>query len=177
MGSRCSRWRGCGAAGRSGAGDGQRPVVRPHPVLRSLRPPHGASETDEGYEVRGSADPASCAEGVAWWERLCAAGGEGAVVKPVEGLRRGPRGLVQPALKVRGPEYLRLVYGPDYLAPANLPRLRDRDLGRKRSLALREHTLGVEALQRLDDREPLWRVHEAVVAVLALESDPVDPRL
>ncbi|WP_422631925.1 polynucleotide kinase-phosphatase [Pseudokineococcus basanitobsidens] len=122
-------------------------------------------------------DPASCAEGVAWWEGLCAAGGEGAVVKPVEGLRRGPRGLVQPALKVRGPEYLRLVYGPDYRAPENLRRLRDRDLGRKRSLALREHALGVEALQRLVDAEPLWRVHEAVVAVLALESDPVDPRL
>ncbi|MEJ5913230.1 polynucleotide kinase-phosphatase [Pseudokineococcus sp. 1T1Z-3] len=127
--------------------------------------------------VVDTGDAASCAAGVAWWEELCAAGGEGAVVKPVVGLQRGPRGLVQPALKVRGPEYLRLVYGPDYLLPEHLSRLRQRDLGRKRSLALREHALGVESLTRLLDREPLWRVHEAAVAVLALESDPVDPRL
>jgi hypothetical protein len=82
---------------------------------------------------------------------------------------------VQPGIKVRGREYLRLVYGPDY--PAHLDRLRQRRVGLKRSLALREHALGVEALRRLAAGEPLWRVHECVFAVLALESEPVDPRL
>ncbi len=115
-------------------------------------------------------DDASTAAAVAWWEELTAAGGEGMVVKP---LRPGPR--VQPGLKVRGREYLRLVYGPDY--PAHLDRLRQRQVGRKRSLALREHALGAEALRRLTSGEPLWRVHECVFAVLALESEPVDPRL
>lgn len=76
-----------------------------------------------------------------------------------------------------GSRYLRLVYGPDYLAPANLERLRDRNLGAKRSLALREYALGLEALHRFVAGEPLWRVHEAVFAVLALEFEPVDPRL
>ena len=120
---------------------------------------------------------ASCAEGARWWEELTGAGGEGMVVKPVAGLAR-PRGtLVQPGLKVRGKEYLRIIYGPDYTAPEHLERLRGRHLGHKRALALREHALGLEALDRLARGEPLWRVHEAVFAVLALESEPVDPRL
>jgi protein phosphatase len=112
-----------------------------------------------------------------WWEELTAAGGEGMVVKPLANLTSGRRGLVQPGLKVRGPEYLRLVYGPDYTMPENLARLRERNLGRKRSMALREYALGLEALERLAAGEPLWRVHEPVFAVLALESEPVDPRL
>ncbi|GAA0600593.1 polynucleotide kinase-phosphatase [Actinomadura livida] len=111
----------------------------------------------------------------AWWERLTAAGGEGMVVKPLGPLPEDRR--VQPGVKCRGPEYLRIIYGPDYAEPANLDRLRGRSLGRKRSLAMREHALGAEALDRLTGGEPLWRVHQAVFAVLALESEPVDPRL
>ncbi|MGC3971310.1 MAG: hypothetical protein QM775_29415 [Pirellulales bacterium] len=84
---------------------------------------------------------------------------------------------MQPAVKCRGPEYLRIIYGPDYDAEANLARLRSRGLGAKRSLALREFALGIEALERFVRREPLRRVHECVFGVLALESEPVDPRL
>ena len=91
--------------------------------------------------------------------------------------RPRPKGLVQPGIKVRGREYLRIIYGPEYDAPSQLPRLRSRGLGRKRSLALREFALGVEALERFVRREPLYRVHECVFGVLALESEPVDPRL
>ncbi len=122
-------------------------------------------------------DEESIAAATAWWEELTAAGGEGMVVKPLAGLVRGTHGLVQPGVKVRGREYLRLIYGPDYTAPEHLDRLRQRGLGRKRGLALREYALGVEALERLARDEPLWRVHECVFAVLALESEPVDPRL
>jgi protein phosphatase len=113
----------------------------------------------------------------AWWEEMTAAGGEGMVVKPLENFSRGTRGIVQPALKVRGREYLRIIYGPDYTEPANLERLLKRNLGHKRSLAAREYALGLESLERAARGEPLWRVHEAVFAVLALESEPVDPRL
>lgn len=123
------------------------------------------------------ADEASVAAGVAWWTDLTAAGGEGMVVKPLANLVRGRRGPVQPGIKVRGREYLRIVYGPDYTEPQHLQRLRQRSLGRKRGLALREYALGLEALARAVEGEPLWRVHEAVFAVLALESEPVDPRL
>ncbi|NBH04061.1 polynucleotide kinase-phosphatase [Amycolatopsis sp. SID8362] len=122
-------------------------------------------------------DAASVARGVSWWEELTAGGGEGMVVKPAANLTRGTRGLVQPGVKVRGREYLRIVYGPDYTLPPNLDRLRKRGLNRKRTLALREYALGLEALERVARGEPLWRVHECVFAVLALESDPVDPRL
>jgi protein phosphatase len=122
-------------------------------------------------------DPGSLATATAWWEELTGSGGEGMVVKPAAGLVRGRRGLVQPGLKVRGREYLRIIYGPDYTEPANLDRLRNRGLGQKRSLASREYALGLEALDRAARGEPLWRVHECVFAVLALESEPVDPRL
>ncbi len=122
-------------------------------------------------------DAASVAAAVSWWERLTGAGGEGMVVKPFANLTRTAKGLVQPGIKVRGREYLRIIYGPDYTDAANLARLRDRDTGHKRSLAAREYALGIEALHRFTAGEPLWRVHEAVFGVLALESDPIDPRL
>jgi len=99
------------------------------------------------------------------------------VVKPHANLTRGRGGLAQPGVKVRGREYLRIIYGPDYTEPANLDRLRERSLGHKRSMALREYALGLEGLSRDASHEPLWRVHEPVFAVLAMESEPVDPRL
>ena len=117
------------------------------------------------------------ADAIRWWEELTAGGGEGMVVKPVEFIATGRRGLVQPAMKCRGSEYLRIIYGPEYTLPDNLERLRHRGLSTKRSLALREFALGIEGLQRFVDREPLYRVHECAFAVLALESEPVDPRL
>lgn len=122
-------------------------------------------------------DEGQVAEAVAWWERMTADGGEGMVVKPFEALVRDGRRIVQPGVKCRGPEYLRIIYGPEYLEPRNLARLRKRFLGRKQSLALREYVLGLEALERFVAHEPLYRVHESVFAVLALESEPVDPRL
>lgn len=116
-------------------------------------------------------------EAAAWWRDLTGEGGEGMVVKPEHWIVRGPKGLVQPALKCRGPEYLRIIYGPEYSAPENLERLRKRGLSTKRGLAMREFALGLEGLYRFVEKEPLWRVHECVFGVLALESEPVDPRL
>jgi protein phosphatase len=112
-----------------------------------------------------------------WWLELTGAGGEGMVVKPAANLSHGKGGLLQPGVKVRGREYLRIIYGPDYTTDENLTRLRTRGLSRKRGLAIREYALGLEALQRVADGEPLWRVHECVFAVLAMESESVDPRL
>jgi protein phosphatase len=122
-------------------------------------------------------DEADQAGAVRWWEELTARGGEGMVVKPLDFVAKGRRGPAQPALKVRGREYLRIIYGPEYTLSENLDRLRTRGLAAKRSLALREFALGVEALERFVRREPLRRVHECVFAILALESEPVDPRL
>jgi protein phosphatase len=122
-------------------------------------------------------DAASVEEATQWWEELTGRGGEGMVVKPLDFIVRGRRGLTQPAVKCRGPEYLRIIYGPEYLLPENLERLRSRSVSTKRSLALREFALGIEALERFVRQEPLRRVHECVFGVLALESEPVDPRL
>ena len=127
--------------------------------------------------VVDTGDATSTAQGVAWWEGLTADGGEGMVVKPLANLTRGRKGLLQPGIKVRGREYLRIIYGPDYTEPTTLERLRTRNLSTKRSLALREYALGLEALRRLTTGEPVWRVHQAVFAVLAMESEPVDARL
>lgn len=99
------------------------------------------------------------------------------VVKPERFVARGKRGIAQPAVKVRGREYLRIIYGPEYTLPENLTRLKARNVAAKRSLALREFALGLEALHRFVGHEPLRRVHECVFGVLALESEAVDPRL
>jgi protein phosphatase len=122
-------------------------------------------------------DAGSQEAAIGWWEELTGRGGEGMVVKPLDFITRGARGLVQPAVKCRGREYLRIIYGPEYAMSENLERLRGRGLSMKRSLALREFALGIEALERFVRKEPLRRVHECVFGVLALESEPVDPRL
>ncbi|WP_119731221.1 polynucleotide kinase-phosphatase [Thermomonospora amylolytica] len=127
------------------------------------------------FQVVDLASEESAAAATDWWRGLTEGGGEGMVVKPLGPVPDGRK--VQPGLKCRGREYLRIIYGPDYTDPDNLERLRDRRLGRKRSLAMREHALGMEALDRLTAGEPMWRIHQAVFAVLALESEPVDPRL
>ncbi|MDY0168244.1 MAG: polynucleotide kinase-phosphatase [Thermoguttaceae bacterium] len=129
------------------------------------------------FRIVDLADPESEARGIEWWLELTGRGGEGMVVKPHQFISAGAKGLVQPAVKCRGCEYLRIIYGPEYAFEENLSRLRKRGLATKRSLALREFALGIEALERFVRREPLRRVHECVFGVLALESEPVDPRL
>ncbi|QJE96442.1 polynucleotide kinase-phosphatase [Luteolibacter luteus] len=123
------------------------------------------------------ADEEAVAAAIRWWEELTAAGGEGMVVKPHGFIEKGTRGLVQPAVKCRGREYLRIIYGPEYDHPDHLPRLKQRNLSHKRSMADREFALGIEGLSRFVARRPLREVHECVLAVLAMESEPVDPRL
>jgi protein phosphatase len=123
------------------------------------------------------ADAAQCDDGLNWWKELTGKGGEGMVVKPLSFILRGKKGLAQPAVKCRGREYLRIIYGPEYTLDVHLTRLRSRGLGAKRALAINEFSLGLEALERFVRREPLRKVHECVFGVLAMESEPVDPRL
>jgi len=129
------------------------------------------------YIVVDTTDEESIASGIVWWEELTESGGEGMVVKPYDFIARGGRGILQPAVKCRGAEYLRIIYGPEYLLPENLARLKKRSLAKKQSLALKEFSLGVESLERFCRKEPFYRVHECVFGVLAMESEPVDPRL
>ncbi len=124
------------------------------------------------------ADESSVTAAVQWWQELTGRGGEGMVVKPLSFIARSEKGhLIQPAVKVRGREYLRIIYGPEYTFPDQIDRLRARGLSVKRQLALKEFALGIEALERFVLGEPLRRVHECVLGVLALESEPVDPWL
>ena len=129
------------------------------------------------YQVIEVNDAAQVAAGIGWWEALTAGGGEGMVVKPSSFIATRREHLLQPAVKCRGREYLRIIYGPEYTAPEHLERLRSRGLSGKRSLALREFALGLEALERFVRHDPLYAIHECVFGVLALESEPIDPRL
>ena len=138
-----------------------------HPMIHRTR-----------YRVVDTTDGDACEAAAQWWREMVDVGGEGMVVKPLLGARaRARKGPAQPGLKVRGPEYLRIIYGADYTDPERIAVLKDRRLGRKAGLAMREHKLGLTALSRLAAGEPLWRVHEPVFALLALETEPVDPRL
>lgn len=129
------------------------------------------------YRVVNLDDDDQRGEATNWWETLTSEGGEGMVVKPLQFVAKGERGYVQPALKCRGAEYLRIIYGPEYNRPENLNRLRGRGLSTKRQMATREFFLGLEGLERFVRREPARRIHECALGVLALESEPVDPRL
>jgi hypothetical protein len=163
------------------AGEGRSYVDRDHlwhmTTVERLALGDGSLIRPTRYVVVDLDDPGTVSSGIRWWEKLTEAGGEGMVVKPLDGIVRGRRGLVQPGVKVRGREYLRIIYGPEYTAAENIERLRERGLGHKRSLAIREFALGVEGLERFVRGDPLYRVHECVFGVLALESEPVDPRL
>ena len=163
------------------ASEGTVHIDKTHPwhmsTLAALAEKDGEILQATKHLVVDTTDRESEKAGTDWWLELTQAGGEGMVVKPVDFVARGRRGLVQPALKCRGREYLRIIYGPEYTEPENLERLRERGLGRKRSLAEREFALGIEGLERFVRNEPLRRVHECVFGVLALESEPVDPRL
>jgi protein phosphatase len=138
---------------------------------------HDALLLETPYRTVSLGDDSDVTAAIEWWDELTAAGGEGMVVKPKDFIASHKGQLVQPAVKCRGREYLRIIYGPEYLMGENLQRLRDRSVSRKRSLALREFALGIESLERFVRREPLYHVHQAVFAVLAMESEPVDPRL
>jgi protein phosphatase len=146
-------------------------------TISSFIDPDGDLLMATPYHVVDLADPTCEAAVTQWWTTLTEHGGEGAVVKPLSFVATSSRGLLQPAVKCRGREYLRIIYGPEYTLPEHLQRLRERGLSGKRSLALREFALGIEGLERFVQREPLRRVHECVFGVLALESEPVDPRL
>jgi protein phosphatase len=133
-----------------------------------LATPYKVVDLNNENEVQDATD---------WWLSLTGKGGEGMVVKPFQYIHTNKKGLVQPAIKIRGQEYLRIIYGPEYTTPENIDRLKARKLFAKRSLALREFALGVEGLERFIKKEPLRSVHQCVFGVLALESEPVDPRL
>jgi protein phosphatase len=146
-------------------------------MMRKLSAADPEILVDTPFQVVDLGDEQSTANAIAWWTDMTSRGGEGMVVKPLNFIAEGRRGITQPAIKCRGPEYLRIIYGPEYLLPKNLERLRSRNVGTKRSLASREFALGVEALERFVRREPLRLTHECVFGVLALESEPFDSRL
>jgi len=129
------------------------------------------------YKVVDLDNESSIQDATEWWLSLTGKGGEGMVVKPYNFIEKDGKGLIQPAIKIRGREYLRIIYGPEYTAPKNMVRLKQRGLNAKRGMAMREFALGVEGLQRFTDKEPLRRTHQCVFGVLAMESEPVDPRL
>jgi protein phosphatase len=129
------------------------------------------------YKIVYTDNEASVNDAINWWLELTKKGGEGMVVKPFDFIHQGEKGLLQPAIKCRGSEYLRIIYGPEYDMPENLKRLKKRGLTKKRSLAIREFAVGLEGLERFIRKEPFSRVHESIFAVLALESEMVDPRL
>lgn len=123
-------------------------------------------------------DPSSVQAAIDWWKELSSKGGEGMVVKPLDFVPKTPQGkTIQPAIKCRGSEYLRIIYGPEYDFVENLRTLKERNVKMKRDLALREFALGLESLSRFVNKEPLRRIHECVFGILALESESVDPRL
>ena len=141
-------------------------LCRDDNVLRTTT--HHVVEVNDESQVRRATD---------WWTDTTGTGAEGMVVKPLDFVTRGERGLMTPGVKCRGREYLRIIYGPEYTDPGQISRLRKRSVGGKMALSIREFALGIEALEQFVSRAPLRKVHQAVFGVLALEAEPLDPRL
>lgn len=137
----------------------------------------GHSDLFVETEFKVISDEASEAEVIEWWKEITEDGHEGIIIKPAFYMARSKGKLLQPAIKVRGSRYLKIIYGMDYLESANLIRLKNRNAGKKQKMALKEFSLGIEGIKRYVNGETIERVHECVLGVLALESDPVDPRL
>ncbi|WKA56678.1 metallophosphoesterase [Planococcus shixiaomingii] len=135
------------------------------------------SELFVATEFKVIRDEASEQEVIDWWRQMTEEGHEGIVIKPESYVARNRGKLLQPAIKVRGSKYLSIIYGMDYLEPENLCCLKNRNTGKKQKMALKEFALGLEGISRFQNGESIERVHECVLATLALESDPVDPRL
>lgn len=106
-------------------------------------------------------------EAIEWWTELTHAGVEGMVIKPLHFTEFNNDALVQPAIKCRGKDYIRMVYGPNYLN--HLDALRQRVTTTKERLAFFEFALGTEGLKRLIDQKPTSQVLECFIATLALE--------
>lgn len=129
-------------------------------------------------EFKVVSDETSMKEAIDWWISMTESGHEGFVVKPEYYIARNDKGkLLQPAIKVRGRKYLHIIYGMDYLQPENLKRLKNRNVGKKQRHALMEFSLGIEGVERFVNKDSVERIHECVLATLALEAEPVDPRL
>ncbi|MDF2577544.1 MAG: polynucleotide 3-phosphatase [Chlamydiales bacterium] len=129
------------------------------------------------YKVVNFNEPASKQEAIEWWLELTAKGGEGMVVKPLPFYLYKDNKLLQPAIKCRGKEYLRIIYGMEYTREQQLKALKRRNSMGKRHLALQEFALGIEALDYFVSKRPLREIHAYVFAIMALESEPIDPRL
>lgn len=120
-------------------------------------------------------DVNDCARVRAWWaDRLCREGAEGVVVKPWRFVSEGKRGLAQPALKCRTPEYLRVVYGLEYDSPRNRATLAARPgMARRREKhrrVVRQFAMSIEGLERFVAAQGTARTLECVCGVLALDS-------
>lgn len=138
------------------------------------------SEMDELFlatDYRIIEDAETAIDVIEWWKSMTEDGHEGIVIKPERFLTQVEGKLIQPAIKVRGRKYLSIIYGMDYLEPENLKRLKKRNVSKKQKLALREFALGIEGVKRFVERDSLERYHECVLATLAMEAEPVDPRL
>lgn len=130
----------------------------------------GVSQLFMETEYRTVASEDDEAEVIAWWEEMTENGHEGIVIKPELFISRNGSSMIQPAIKVRGRKYLHIIYGIDYLQPDNLTRLKLRKTYKKERHALMECALSAESVERFIRKEPLERIHECVLAALALES-------
>ena len=130
------------------------------------------------YKLLSLNDEIGINETISWWEDMTKNGHEGMVVKPLQFISRNDKGdVIQPAIKVRGREYLRIIYGMDYLEPTHLEILKKRTAQNKMKNALKEFYLSMESINRFIEKESLDRIHECVLASLSYENDAMDPRL
>jgi hypothetical protein len=103
------------------------------------------------------------------WEVYCSSGGEGFVFKPPMQYYSSAGYPIQSMVKVRGREYLRIIYGIDYLEPEYLDKLKQRSIKKKRIQAIQETEMAKLILKTFIEKEYNLR-YKFIAAFLGVEN-------
>lgn len=137
--------------------------------LAEIRALEGDIVKPTTYQVVDLDSAASKEASVRRWLDYCESGGEGFVYKTPTFFTLGSTGFpIQPAMKVRGRDYLRIIYGMDYLQPEYFDRLKQRGTKMKRLLAVQEQEIAIHILRCFINGNEIERLR-AVGAFLGLE--------
>ena len=103
------------------AGEGRTFLDRDHGWHLAIADRLAAADPDvirtTGRVLVDVTDETSQAAAIDWWTALTSVGGEGMVVKPMEGIVRGRRGIMQPGIKCRGPSICGSSTAPSTASP------------------------------------------------------------
>lgn len=123
-------------------------------------------------------DEDSIKKAVDFWLDVTAKGYEGVMFKTETFIEKNDEGeTILPMMKVRGKDYLRIIYGINYNDDKYIHQLRYRNVSKKRFLHYKQTALAVESVKLFANGESFDKWHDYVFANLCLGNVVTDHRL